>query len=310
MNIVILDAKTLGEDLDLSPLEQFGQVVRYETTEPGETYERIRNATIVITNKVVINKLHMQRLPNLKLICVSATGMNNIDLEAAEEIGIVVKNVAGYSTLSVTQHTFSLLFYLVESLGYYDNFVKSGAWSRSSIFTDVSRPYFEIAGKSWGLIGLGAIGREVAKVATAFGAEVSYASLSGRNREEAYPQKSLEALLIESDIVSIHAPLNDKTLDLINENNIGLMKQDAILINVGRGGIVNETALAKALNEQKLYAGLDVVSTEPISLDNPLMQCDQSRLFITPHIAWASKEARVKLLEGIVGNIQDFLKQV
>lgn len=308
MNIVILDAKTLGDDLDLSPLDQFGQVKRYETTEPGETYERVRNATIIITNKVVINRLHMQRLPNLKLICVAATGMNNIDLEAASDIGIEVKNVAGYSTQSVVQHTFAILLYLVEKLNYYDVYVKDGTWSRSPIFTDVTHPYFEIAGKSWGIIGLGTIGQEVAKVATAFGAKVSYYSTSGQNSNSDYPQKGLEALLSSSDIVTIHAPLNEQTSDLIHADNLGLMKQDAILINVGRGGIVNETALAAALNEGKLYAGLDVITTEPIPADNPLMQCDQSRLYITPHIAWASKEARVKLLDGIVGNIENFMK--
>ncbi len=310
MNIVILDAKTLGDDLDLTPLKKFGKLVVYETTNPSETYERIANATIVITNKVMIGRLHMQRTPLLKLICVAATGMNNIDLKAAKEIGIEVKNVAGYSTQSVVQHTFAMLFYLIENLCYYDKFVKHGEWSHSGIFTDVSRPFFEIAGKSWGIIGFGAIGQEVARVATAFGANISYHSTSGQNSNTNYPQKSLESLLRESDIVSIHAPLNDTTHDLISAETIAFLKHNAILLNLGRGGIVNETALASALNECKIYAGIDVIETEPIAKDNPLMQCDTDRLFITPHIAWASKEARVKLLEGILHNIQTYLETI
>lgn len=307
MNIVILDAKTLGNDIDLSALEKFGKVVRYETTDPSETYERIRNATIVITNKVIISKLHMQRCPLLKLICIAATGMNNVDLDAASQIGIEVKNVAGYSTQSVVQHTFAMALYLLEKLPYYHMAVKSEAWSRSGIFTDVSRPFYEIAGKRWGIIGLGQIGKGVANVATAFGAQVSYYSTSGANKNADYPQQSLEELLSTCDIISIHAPLNDATYNLINASNLSLLKEESILLNLGRGGIVNETDLAKALDEQNIYAGLDVVEKEPIPVDNPLLHIEaQERLLITPHIAWTSKEARVKLVEGIVENIENY----
>jgi len=311
MNIVILDAKTLGDDIDLSVLEQFGKVVKYETTDPSETYERIRNATIVITNKVVISKLHMQRTPLLKLICIAATGMNNVDLEAAAQIGIAVKNVSGYSTQSVVQHTFAMALYLLEKLPYYDMAVKSEAWSRSGLFTDVSRPFYEIAGKQWGIIGLGEIGRGVAKVAEAFGAEVSYFSTSGANNDAPYRQKSLEELLSTCEIISIHAPLNDATRDLINASNLPLLKDNTILLNLGRGGIVNETDLAVEMNRRTIYAGLDVMTVEPILTDNPLLHIEaQDRLLITPHIAWTSKEARVKLLEGIVKNIESYLETI
>lgn len=308
MNIVILDAKTLGDDLDLSILDQFGKVVRYEITDPSETYERIRNATIVITNKVVISKLHMQRTPLLKLICIAATGMNNVDLEAAAQIGIAVKNVSGYSTQSVVQHTFAMALYLLEKLPYYDMTVKNEAWTRSGLFTDISRPFYEIAGKQWGIIGLGEIGRGVAKVAEAFGAEVCYFSTSGANNDAPYTQKSLEALLSECEIISIHAPLNDATRNLINATNLPLLKDNAILLNLGRGGIVNEEDLAKEMEARTIYAGLDVTAVEPIATDNPLLHIEaQERLLITPHIAWTSKEARVKLLEGIVANIESYL---
>ncbi|UFH59423.1 D-2-hydroxyacid dehydrogenase [Sulfurovum mangrovi] len=307
MNIVILDAKTLGDDLDLSALDQFGKVVRYETTDPSETYERIRNATVVITNKVVISRLHMQRCPLLKLICIAATGMNNVDLDAAAQIGIEVKNVAGYSTQSVVQHTFAMALYLLEKMAYYDKSVKNQEWSRSGLFTDVSKPFFEIAGKNWGIIGLGEIGKGVAKVAEAFGANVSYYSTSGKNKDANYRQQSLEALLSSCDIVSIHAPLNAQTRNLIHADNLKLLKEESILINVGRGGIVNEADLAKELDTRILYAGLDVVEKEPIPADTPLLHIEaQERLLITPHIAWTSKEARVKLLEGIVKNIQSY----
>jgi glycerate dehydrogenase len=308
MKIVLLDAKTIGDDIDLSAINALGELKSYEITSPNETLERIEACEVVITNKVVIDREMMKNTPSLKLICVAATGMNTIDLEAAKEFGIGVKNVAGYSTQSVVQHTFAMLFYLIEKMPYYDNFVKQGAWSRSPIFTDVSHPYFEVAGKSWGIIGLGTIGKEVAKVASAFGAEVSYYSTSGKNTHSDYEKKSLETLLRESDILSIHAPLNDATHNLIDTEQLALLKESVVLLNLGRGGIINEEALANALNTREIYVGLDVTEKEPIALENPLMQCNQERLLITPHIAWASREARVKLVEGIVKNIETYLE--
>ena len=310
MNIVLLDAKTLGDDLDLSSLETFGTLTKYQTTSPDETLNRIKNANIIITNKVIITAQMMKEAPLLKLICIAATGMNNVNLDTAKTLDIKVKNVAGYSTKSVVQHTFAMALYLIEKMAYYDNVVKSGAWTRSELFTDVSKPFFEISGKKWGIIGLGSIGQEVAKVATVFGAEVCYYSTSGQNNEQAFSQLELDALLKTCDIISIHSPLNEKTQNLISASELTLLKKGAILLNLGRGSIVNEADLALELDAREIYVGLDVLTPEPIADDNPLMHIkNQEQLLITPHIAWASIEARQKLLEGIVRNIEDFLEK-
>lgn len=309
LNIVVLDAKTLGDDLDMSALTDFGDVTIHQTTEPEETLERIKEADIVISNKVVITAKMMNLAEKLKLICIAATGMNNVDLKHASIKGITVRNVAGYSTKSVVQHTFAMTLYLLEKLAYYDHDVKSRAWSQSGLFTNVSRPFFEISGKKWGIIGFGAIGQEVAHVASAFGADVYYYSTSGKNTRHAYPHLHLESILKDCDIISIHAPLNSDTFELINENNLHLIKEDAILLNLGRGGIVDETDLAFELNRKRFYAGLDVLVKEPIEPINPLLHIEHpERLLITPHIAWTSIEARQKLFEGILHNIQVFLK--
>ncbi len=310
--IIILDTATFGEDLDLNLniLEQFGDVTRYKNSTLDETIKRIKNAHIVISNKVIINEEIMQRSPKLELICVAATGMNNIDLIAAKKLDIIVKNVAGYSTQSVVQHTFSMLFYLLEHLKYYDNIVQTGLWSMSGLFTDVTRPFQEIGGKKWGIIGLGNIGKEVAKIATSFGANVSYYSTSGENHTKQYLQQPLDVLLSTCDIISIHAPLNENTYSLISEMNLPLLKEKAILLNLGRGGIINETDLAYELDRREIYAGLDVLEKEPIDPDNPLMHItNKEQLLITPHIAWASVEAREKLLEGVVENIKTFMEK-
>lgn len=307
--IVILDTETLGEDLDLTPLEQFGDVTGYKTTTVDETLGRIQGAHIIISNKVVLTKEMMRQCADLELICIAATGMNNVDLEAAQELGIAVKNVAGYSTQSVVQHTFAILFYLLEHMKYYDNVVQNGLWSMSGLFTDVSRPFHEIAGKKWGIIGMGTIGQEVAKIATAFGAHVGYYSTSGENTDHPYLNQPLDVLLATSDIISIHAPLTEKTYSLISENNLPLLKEKAILLNLGRGGIINETDLAYELDRREIYAGLDVLEKEPIDANNRLLQIvNKERLLITPHIAWTSIESRKKLLEGIVKNIKSFLQ--
>lgn len=308
MNIVLLDAKTLGDDLDLSSLENLGTFTRYDTTSKNLTVERIIDADIVITNKVVLTANILAQTKKLKLICIAATGMNNVDLQAAKFQGIEVKNVAGYSTKSVVQHTFAMALYLLEKMAYYDKFVKDDTWSTSGLFTDVSHPFYEISGKKWGIIGMGNIGQNVATIATAFGAEVNYHSTSGKNLHHAYPHRSLEFILKDCDIISIHAPLNDRTYDLINENNLPYIKKGAVLLNLGRGGIVNETDLAFELDRREIYAGLDVLEIEPISVNNRLNEVKhKERLLITPHIAWTSIEARKKLLKSIVKNIETFL---
>jgi glycerate dehydrogenase len=310
MKIVLLDKKTLGDDIELSALNKFGEVTLFETTSPKETLERIQKATIVITNKVVIDKEIMQQSPELKLICIAATGMNNVDLKTAKELGIKVKNVTGYSTSSVVQHTFSMMFYLLERLPYYNRQVKSKAWSRSGLFTDISQPFSELTGKQWGIVGLGTIGKSVAKVAETFGAKICYHSTSGKNLINDYHHDELEDLLAQCDIVSIHCPLNEKTLNLINASNLKLLKEGAILLNLGRGGIVNEADLAMELNRRPLYAGLDVVSQEPIEANNPLLSINNpDHLLITPHLAWASVESRERLFKGIIQNIKSFSEE-
>jgi len=309
MKIVVLDAQTLGSDLDISPLNAWGETAVYQTTRAEETAARISEAEIVITNKVLLTPETIDAAPRLKLICIAATGMNNVDLDYAASKGITVRNVAGYSTGSVVQHTFAMALYLLERLDYYARTVKEGSWSRSGIFTDVSHPFHEIAGKSWGIIGLGAIGQGVARVAESFGAEVRYHSTSGKNLDQPYPHLGLEALLGSCDIISIHAPLNDRTMDLIHSGNLPLLKEDGILLNLGRGGIINENDLAAEIDRRRLYAGLDVLSREPVAEDHPLMQLSHpERVLITPHIAWTSIEARQKLFEGILQNIQSFLE--
>ncbi len=310
IKLVFLDAKTLGSDVDLSPIEKLGEFTVYETTKDEEKLERIYDADIVITNKVVIDRKTIEKARKLKLICVAATGVNNIDIDAAREKGIAVSNVAGYSTYSVVQHTFAMLFYLLENLRYYDDYVKSGEYAKSDVFTHIGKPFYEIKDKVWGIIGLGTIGREVAKVASAFGVHVIYYSTSGVKRQEPYPALDLDNLLKTSDIVSIHAPLNARTRNLITYEKLKLMKPSAYLLNLGRGGIVNEKDLAKALDEGIIAGvGLDVLEREPISEDNPLLKIkNKEKLFITPHIAWTSIEARRKLIEEIEKNIEAFLE--
>jgi len=305
MKIVLLDTFSFG-DSDLSAFDPLGEVVAYETTKPQETQERVLNATVIVTNKVIISREIMLHSKELKLICIAATGMNNVDLDAAKELGIEVKNVAGYSTDSVIQHTFSILFYLLGHSRYYDESVKDGSYSRSGLFSDVSRSYYEVKGKRWGIIGLGSIGKGVASVASAFGAEVVYYSTSGVKRQESYEALSLDELLKTCDIISIHAPLNEKTQNLLDYEELLSCKDRAVILNLGRGGIINEDAIAKIIDERELAFGLDVLTKEPIVQDHPLLSVkNKERLYITPHIAWASSEARVKLVASIIQNIKD-----
>lgn len=308
MQIVLLDTLTFG-DSDLSGFDSLGEVVAYKTTNPKQTKERITNANIIVTNKVVIDDALMEHAKNLKLICIAATGMNNVDLESAKKRGIEVKNVSGYSSDSVVQHTFSMLLYLVGHSRYYDEVVKSGDYSRGEIFTDVSKPIFEIKNKNWGIIGMGEIGQSVAKVATAFGAKISYYSTSKTNINQPYPNKELDDLLSSSEIISIHAPLNENTKNLLSYEQLLLCKEKAIILNLGRGGIIDEEAIARVIDIRELYFGLDVLEEEPMKQNHPLLSIkNQDRLYITPHIAWASHEAREKLIAGVIENIKSSLK--
>ena len=309
MKIVILDALTFG-DSDLSGFSSLGDTEIFQTTSSSQTQERIKDADVIVTNKVVITDEHMQNSPSLKLICVAATGMNNVDLVSAKKKAIEVKNVSGYSSDSVIQHTFSMLFYLIGHSKYYDNYVKDGLYAKSEIFTDVSRPFFEVKGKKWGIIGLGEIGRGVAKVAKTFGAEIFYYSTSGKNLNNEYPSMPLNELLGSCDIISIHAPLNENTLNLLDYKELQMCRDGAVILNLGRGGIINEDSVARIIDERDILFGLDVLSREPIEQNNPLLHVkNRDNLYITPHIAWASIEARKALINGVINNIKSFIEQ-
>lgn len=310
MKIVFLDALTLGEDIDYSQFERLGEVVKYPYTAPEEVPERAADADVLVVNKVPVNASTISEAKNVKLVCVTATGTNNLDKDYLAERGIEWRNVAGYSTETVAQHTFAILFYLLEKLKYYDDYVKSGSYLNSPIFTHFAQPFHELYGKTWGIIGLGAIGRRVADIAKAFGMDVIYYSASGAPAQEGYHQVDLDTLLAKSDIISIHAPLNEYTENLVNKDLLHKMKSDAILLNLGRGPIINEADLADALNNGEIAAaGLDVLCVEPMAKDNPLLNVkDKERLFITPHIAWASLEARERLVKIVAGQIEEFVK--
>ena len=307
MKIVILDRATLDFDIDVSIFEKYGEVTSYDVTKKEKTKERIKDADIVLTNKVVIGKDEMDD-SSVKLICITATGTNNVDLVYAKEKDIEVKNVAGYSTSSVVQVAFSMIFYFVQKLNYYKSYVDEGKWQKSKIFTHIDEPFYELDKKRVGVIGLGEIGRNLAKKAQAFDCEVVYFSTSGKNSNSEYKQVSLDELLKTSDIISIHAPLNENTKDLLNYENMKNMKKGAILLNLGRGGIINENDLAKLIDEKEIYCGIDVVNKEPIEESNPLLKVkNKDRLLLTPHIGWASIEARTRLVEMVAQNIEDFI---
>lgn len=305
--IVILDGQTLGE-LDFNALKEFGDVVYYDTTKAEEVAYRIKDANIILTNKVALNEDNLKEAKNLELICETATGFNNIDIVYAKNNNIAVTNVAGYSTNTVAQHTFATVLSLYDKISYYDSFVKSGEYANSGLFTNVSVPFYELEGKTWGIIGLGAIGRKVAKIAEAFGVNVIYYSTSGKNSNSDYKRVDFDELLKTSDIISIHAPLNENTQGLINYDALNKMKKTSILVNMGRGPIVVEKDLAKAIDEELIAgAALDVFEVEPISSDNPLVLAkNNDRLVLTPHIAWASVEARNRLFKEVINNIKAF----
>ncbi|MBD2699815.1 D-2-hydroxyacid dehydrogenase [Spirosoma sp. BT702] len=310
MHVVFLDTKTVGDVPNLNRFEKYGQVTYYETTQPEQTSERTKNADIIISNKVVLDKAVIEGAPNLKLICIAATGTNNVDKEAAEKRGIPVKNVMDYSTQSVAQGTFAMLLHLLVDMPYFDHYVKSGGYSKTDIFTHFGNGFWELAGKRFGIVGLGNIGRQVAKIADAFGCEVVYYSTSGQNNQQPYQRLELDEFLRTCDVISIHAPLNEQTTNFINYVRLQRMKKSAILINVGRGGIVNEADLARALDEGLIAkAGIDVFTKEPICPDNPLLHVrHKERLLLTPHVTWASIEARTLLIEKVGQNIDEFLK--
>ncbi len=310
MKIVILDRATIGYDIDLYPIEALGETVIYDNIENEKIEEALRNADVCVMNKKVLCENNLKNCEKLKLICLFATGYNNVDVDYCRKKNIKVRNIPGYCTMSVCQHTFALLFSLIESIGYYDDFVKSGKYTLSGQANHLGRPFFEIDGKVWGIIGMGNIGRSVARAAESFGARVQCAFLSGVDRKEDCERVDIETLFRTSDIISIHSPLNDASKNLINENTLRLMKKTAVIINVGRGGIVESFDLVKAVEEGVIAgAAIDVYPDEPIGENDPFMttKCPEKFIF-TPHIAWGSVEARRRCVEKAAENIKAFIE--
>jgi glycerate dehydrogenase len=305
LRIVFLDAATMG-DISFAPIEALGDFIRYDNSTPQEAIERVKDCEVMIINKILVTPELIDAAPNLRLICESATGVNNIDMAYAASKGIPVRNAVGYSTTTVAQATFMHILSLLGEGPYYDECVKSGRYSAMNMFTDPAKNWEELDGKTIGIIGMGNIGSRVAKIAQAFGMNVCYFSTSGTGHCKDYPCLPLDDLLKQSDIISIHAPLNERTNGLIGAEQIAQMKPTSIIVNMGRGGIVDEQALADAISQERIAgAALDVFVKEPVPADNPLLHTRHpERLRLAPHAAWASIQARERLVQQIADNIQ------
>lgn len=310
MKIVFLDAATVGADISLSPISSLGELVCFDSSDREESKDRVSDCDVLIVNKIKVDRELIDAAPKLKLICEAATGVNNIDTVYAAEKGIPVRNVAGYSTDSVVQLTFMHILNLLCRCRHFNDYVIGGNYSAGNMFTEVDTPFCELAGKTIGIIGMGAIGSKVAHVAEAFGMDVIYYSTSGTSHCTDYPSVTLCELLERSDVVSIHAPLNDRTANLVGSSELSIMKPTAIIVNMGRGGIVDEKALAEAVDAGVIAgAAADVFTTEPLASDSPLLGVShKERLSLSPHIGWASTEARERLVAGIAENIRSFIE--
>ena len=312
MKIVILERGSVGDDVSVDCLKDLGETVIYHNTVAGEVEERVKEADIIIANKAPLNRETLKDAASLKMICEFATGFDNVDLEYCREKGIRVANVVDYSTAAVAQHTFALCFYVLEKLHHYDHYVKSGEYAAQTRFSNFDIPFTELDGKVWGIVGMGNIGRRVAKIAEAFGCKVIFYSASGNSTCTDYERVDLDTLLQKSDFLSLHCPLSDKTRKLIDLDALKKMKKTSILINVARGPVVDDEALYTALTQHLIAgAGLDVTGTEPMKESNPLSKImDSNRLIITPHLAWASIEARNRVVEETYKNIKAFYEGV
>ena len=311
MKIAALERISAGTDISMDCFKDFGEVIYYPNTVTAqEVKERVKDVDIVIANKSPLNEETLRDAKNLKLICELATGFDNCDLAYCKSRGIKVTNVVDYSTGMVAQHTFTLALALSQKLPHYDTYVKSGAYSAQDRFSNFDIPFYELEGKTWGIVGMGNIGRRVARLATAFGCRVIFHSVTGRSTCTDYLQVDKDTLLAESDFLSLHCPLSDLTRDFIDRTALQKMKKTAILINVARGRVVNNTDLYEALVAGEIQAaGLDVVEVEPLEPSNPLSRLkDSNQLIITPHLAWASVEARTRCVEGVYKNIEAFLR--
>lgn len=305
MKIVILDKASLGEDTPFSVLDKFGEVISYSESTPEEAIERSINADVIIINKVKVTRELMERSDSLRLVCVFATGYDNIDVEAARELGIAVCNVPGYSTDSVVLYTVSTVLALCSHLFEYTEYVKSGEYTASGVPNKLTPVFHDLNGKVWGIIGYGNIGRAVARVASAFGARVI---VNKRNPVKGAVLVDVDTLCAECDIITVHCPLNDESRGLINAERIALMKPDVILVNEARGAVLDEEAVARAVEEGKISAfGCDVYSTEPFGEDHPYNRIKHlPNVLLTPHAAWGSYEARERCINIIADNIEAF----
>jgi len=308
MKIVVLEGDSVGKDMSYEFLTKYGEAVVHGSLPQSEVREAIKDADIIIPNKLIIDETVLAG-SKVRMVCEAATGYNNIDINYCKAQGIRVTNVGGYSTDSVAQHTIALLLSVYEKIDYYNHYVKSGAYCESGLFAHVENYYHEVAGSTWGIVGMGAIGRKTAEIATAFGAKVIYYSASGNTYDVPYENVDFDTLLASSDIISIHCPLTEKTNCLFDSNAFAKMKSNCVLVNVARGPIVEENALADALKNHKiLAAGLDVFMKEPLPKTSPLMDIKDNNLLIaTPHVGWGAVEARARLLEEIDKNIEAFL---
>ncbi len=307
MNIAVLDAATLGQDLDLSLFERYGELTVYSSTLPQDIEAHLTNVHVAILNKIKLGEAQLSRARDLKLICIAATGFDNVDVEYCRAHGIAVCNVVGYSTQSVAQVTLSMALSLMTHLPEYTEIVRSGAYTRSGVANCLTPVYHEIAGKTWGIVGFGNIGRQVGVVAKAMGCRVL---VNKRTPVEDWECVDLERICRESDILSIHTPLNDSTRGLIDDAHIRMMKPNAILINVARGAVADESSLTDAILENRLGGiGIDVYTTEPFPADHPYQKIRAlPNVCLTPHMAWGGYETRVRLMREIGQNIDAFLK--
>lgn len=307
LNICVLDAATLGEDLDLSPLSRVGQVKVFATTAPEEVAERLVDCDIVLINKIKLGAHNLKWATRLKLICVAATGYDNIDVDYCRTHGIGVANVVGYSTDNVAQLTAAMALSLITHLPAYNRMTADGSYTRGGVANCLTPAYHEIAGKTWGIAGYGNIGRAVGKIASALGCRVLAYK---RTPVEGVECVDLETLCRESDILSIHLPLSDATRGILDANHIALLKPESIVINVARGAVTDEAALSEALESGRIGGlGVDVYSTEPFGEDHPFYRLrDRDNICLTPHMAWGSIEARRRCLSEIILNMEAFLR--
>ena len=307
MKIVFLDAISMG-DASLEEIAALGELTCYPSSTAEEVRERVKDADVALLNKVIVDQAFLDAAPKLKLICEAGTGINNINVTLCDQRGVGVRNVAGYSTDSVAQVAWMHILNLLGRAFHYQSFVSSGAYSKNPVHVDYAHPFTEIAGKTLGIVGMGAIGQKVASIGQAFGMKVIYYSTSGTGHCKDYPCVPLEELLAQSDVISIHAPYNERTAGLIGYDQFKQMKPSAVLVNTGRGGIAVEADLARALNDGLIAgAALDVYVKEPLPLDSPLMQVKQpEKLLLSPHIAWYSREARARLAHEMAQNIITF----